>query len=218
MNEEKCRGRDPVPTRKEPFLREIVWKTGGLLAYAVSAAWLYLLQPEWLPIGVTVLFLTLVCLWDWRWYRVPNLFTYPTMAIGVIYHALTTGWGGMVQSLEGLLLGGALLLVAYLFKAVGAGDVKALAALGAWWGPEPVFEIFLATGLLGGVVSFVILAAKGKMAATAKRYWLMVKVLLWTRKFHYLEPSSFEGKTPLPYGVIISFGVVLWFILGKFRW
>jgi prepilin peptidase CpaA len=137
------------------------------------------------------------------------------MAVGAIFHALTAGWAGLFHSLEGLFLGGVLLLVAYLFHAVGAGDVKALAALGAWWGPAAIFQIFIVATLLGGVVALVVLAAKGKAVDTVRRYWFMMKILLWTRKFYYLGPASSDGRIPLPYGVIISFGVVLWFVMGN---
>jgi prepilin peptidase CpaA len=205
------------PAHQEPFLmREGVWKAGALSACALFFALLGLFRPEWLQIGSTASFLILICLWDWRWHRVPNLFTYPVMAGGVLYHTLTAGWDGMAHSLEGLLLGGALLLLGFLFKVVGAGDVKALAALGAWWGPQSVFEIFLVTALLGGVVAFGVLAVKGKLADTVRRYCLMGKILLWTRKFYYVEPSSVEGRTQLPYGAVISFGAVLWFIVQNF--
>jgi prepilin peptidase CpaA len=219
MHGEQCQGMDQFPAQQEPFLlREGVWKAVALPAYALFLAVLCLFRPEWLPAGTTLLFISLVSLWDWRWYRVPNLFTYPTMAVGVFYHTLTAGWGGMVHSLEGLLLGGALLLLAYLFKAVGAGDVKALAALGAWWGAGPVFEMFLAAALLGGIVSLVILTIQGKLSETARRYWFMMKIFLLTAKFYYVEPSSETGRHQLPYGVVISCGVILWYMARNFSW
>jgi hypothetical protein len=78
---------------------------------------------------------------------------------------------------------------------------------------KPCFNLFSAA-LLGGIVAF---------GCWLQGKWLkrqvgtgLTKILFSTRKFHYLEPSSFEGQTPLPYGVVISFGVVLWFIVENF--
>ena len=192
-----------------------VWEGGLHLAYAAALLGLLFLWPDWLPTGVTALFLSLVCFWDGRWHRIPNLITYPTMAVGVAYHTLTAGWGGMVESFSGLLLGGGLLFLIYLFKGMGAGDVKAMAALGAVWGASPIFNIFLITALLGGVASAGMLAVHGQMIETIKRYWLMGKIILWTRKFYYVEPPPIADRLRFPYGVVISCGVVLWYLLGN---
>src|SRR3989304_1422283 len=106
-----------------------VWEGGLHLAYAAALLGLLFLWPDWLPTGGTAPFLSLFSFWGGRWHRIPNLITYPTMAAGVAYHTLTAGWGGLVESFSGLLLGGGLLFLIYLFKGMGAGEVKAMAAL-----------------------------------------------------------------------------------------
>jgi len=196
------------------FRLNTVWEEGVFLAYTASMMMFLLIGGRWLPAAVTVLFLSLVGIWDLRWHRIPNIVTYPTMAVGVSYHTLTATWSGMALSLEGLFLGGGLLLLVYLFKGIGPGDVKALAALGAVWGARPVFNIFLATALLGGVAAVGILVYRGQMIETMKRYWLMGITLLWTQTFFYVEPSPMGSRPKLPYGVVISGGFVLWYLLG----
>ncbi len=187
-------------------------KLAALLAYLLALAALDLFRPEWLVVGGTLFFITLVSLWDWRWHRVPNLFTYPTMVVGVFYHALTAGWGKALFSIEGLLLGGALLLIPYMLKWVGAGDVKALAALGAIWGPGAIFQIFLAALLLGGCVGLGFRLMRGGLTATMRRYGLMARMWFWTKRFHYMEPAVAEGNALIPYGMVISGGVVAWYL------
>jgi prepilin peptidase CpaA len=204
------------PIRRERVLRvDTIWEGQVYLAYGLSLIGLLLLQPEWVQSGITALFLAMVCFWDWRWHRIPNLITYSTIVGGIAYHTLTAGWGGAILSMEGLLLGGLLLFVPYLFKGVGAGDVKAMAALGAVWGAGPIFSIFLITALAGGLVSIGVLMAQGKMIETIKRYWLILKMFLWFRKFCYVEPCSIVNRVRLPYGVVISCGVMLWYMLGN---
>jgi prepilin peptidase CpaA len=179
----------------------------------VNAA-LFVYRPEWLLTGTTLLFISLVSLWDWRWHRVPNLLTYPTMVVGVVYHTLTAGWDGALGSLEGLLIGGGLLFVPFLLGGMGAGDLKMLAALGAWWGPGSIVQIFIAAALVGGVAACAILTAQGQMSDTVKRYWLMAKSLLWLGRVHYLNPSPEVERLQLPYGVVIACGVILWYVAG----
>jgi prepilin peptidase CpaA len=204
------------PIRRERVLRvDTIWEGQAYLAYGLSLIGLLVLQPEWIQSGMTALFLAWVCFWDWRWHRIPNLITYPTMAVGVAYHALTAGWDGLILGLEGLLLGGGILILAYLFKGIGAGDVKALAALGAVWGPRPIFNIFLISALSGGLVSIGLLVVRGQFIETMRRYWIMTKTFLLTRKFFYIEPSPMMKRVTLPYGVVISCGVAFWYLMGN---
>ncbi len=92
------------------------------------------------------------CLWllwvavatDLLWRRIPNALTAPAGLLGLIYHASPApGALGAGAALAGMLAGGALLLVLYRMGRVGGGDVKLLAALGAWLGPEAVTALFV---------------------------------------------------------------------------
>ena len=56
------------------------------------------------------------------------------------------------HSMLGILVGGAIPLVLYAISAVGAGDVKLLAAIGAWVGPGPAVLIFMVQAVLGLVI------------------------------------------------------------------
>jgi prepilin peptidase CpaA len=94
---------------------------------------------------------------DLRMHRIPNYLTVPAALLGLVYHTLTPGGMGPLESLAGLGLGFCLLLIPALFGGGGMGDVKLLAALGAWLGPVLTLVAFatsvvcaalLATGVL----------------------------------------------------------------------
>lgn len=175
---------------------------------------LILLQSETFLIWVTALFLALVMVWDWRWRRIPNIVTYPTLAAAVLYRTIAAGVDGLFLSLGGIIVGGGLLFIGYLFRLMGAGDVKAMAVLGGIWGGQEVLNIMLYTFVAGGVVAIGILLLHGLLAETVKRYGSMAKVFLLSGAISYLPPSLDEGKQKLPYGVVIAIGALLWLTLG----
>src|SRR6476646_6105704 len=79
---------------------------------------------------------------DVRSRRISNRLTYPLMALGLAANGLAGGWGGARDSALGWLLG-----------AIGAGDLKLLAAIGALKGPEFVLHAAVYTALAGGVLA-----------------------------------------------------------------
>lgn len=193
------------------------WEKKIFLGYSVVLAMLLFLRPAWALSGMTLFYLALISFWDWRWYRIPNGITFQTVVAGMFYHTLVSGWSGWIASFGGLLLGGALLMTGYLFKKMGAGDVKAMAALGAIWGPIAIWNMFLWTALFGGITALGVLLIRGKIMEIAKRYWLMAETYLWTHQLLYVAPTAAEGRHRLPYGVVISGGVLLWYLLGSLR-
>jgi prepilin peptidase CpaA len=72
----------------------------------------------------------------------------------------------MSASLIGLLLGLIFMLPGYVFGATGAGDVKLLAAAGAWLGPAHVGVAFLYTAILGGVLALIVAQHRRRLALT----------------------------------------------------
>src|SRR5688572_12919367 len=72
---------------------------------------------------------------DLRSRRISNRLTVPVMALGLAAGGLWGGWGGLANSVSGLLLGAALLLLPWVFGALGGGDLKLMAAVGALKGP-----------------------------------------------------------------------------------
>jgi len=162
----------------------------------------------------TIVLLLLACVLiiasftDLRSHRISNRLTYSTMIVGLIYYCMMSGLAGLLHSLSGLLLGLAMLITVYLIGGMGAGDVKLMAAVGSILGPQGVFEAFLGTALAGGIYALIVLAAKGYLLDTLKRFGLMIKTFFMTKKFFYIPPAR-EDKAPLLcYGVAISLGTL----------
>ncbi len=82
--------------------------------------------------------------------RIPNLLTYPAILVGLWLWASSTGWGGMVTGLGGLVVAAVPLLFGFAMRlGVGGGDVKLMAALGACLGWPLAAEMLMDTFLVG---------------------------------------------------------------------
>ncbi len=93
-----------------------------------------------------------VAYFDIRWRRIPNYFSLPLLLLGLLAHTLSAGGIGASKSLLGMMVGGGLFATLYFLKMMGAGDVKLMAAVGAWLGSQRIiyalFYIIVAGGLL----------------------------------------------------------------------
>ena len=95
----------------------------------------------------------MACAYDLRTRRIPNGLTLGAAALALAFHAIDGGLGGVGTSVAGWLVGGALLVPLFWLGGMGGGDVKLLAALGAWVGPGEVFWVALCSAIAGGVLA-----------------------------------------------------------------
>ncbi|MBI3493159.1 MAG: prepilin peptidase [Acidobacteria bacterium] len=104
---------------------------------------------------------------DLRTRRVPNWLTFGLAALGVVLAGVRGHDVG--RAIAGIALGLALMLPGHVAGATGAGDVKLLAALGAWLGPAGTAAAFLYSALAGGVLAIVVALGRGRLRATMAR-------------------------------------------------
>jgi prepilin peptidase CpaA len=95
---------------------------------------------------------------DLRGRRIPPLLNAAIAASGVIVMA---SHGALLSSLTGLAVGLALLLPAFAARWIGGGDVKLVAALGAWLGPVGVLWAASLGLALGAVLAIGTAIAAG---------------------------------------------------------
>jgi prepilin peptidase CpaA len=94
---------------------------------------------------------TLIAWGDLLHYRISNRAVLLTLMMGLAWSATNTLWIGAAMGLLGVLVGFVLLVPFYAIGGVTAGDVKWLAALGAWYGPRGIVGVFLVSSILLGV-------------------------------------------------------------------
>ena len=104
----------------------------------------------WWP---TLFAVTVATVTDLRARRIPNWLVFPFLATGVVASTVSRGWVGLEASILGVLLGSTALGLFYFLGAMGMGDVKLFASIGAWIGPQQLVFAFVFMGLAGGVMA-----------------------------------------------------------------
>lgn len=157
---------------------------------------------------------------DIRSRRIPNKLVLIGILTGVVLNGLLpTGMGfnsatpgglGWLAALQGLGVGMAVLLPIYWLRAMGAGDVKLMAMVGAFLGPADVLGVVLATFIAGGVMAIVVVLWSRQLASLLQNVRLMllggmVKMSAGRLPLMNDLPVS-VGK--LPYAVAITAGTL----------
>ena len=114
------------------------------------------------------------CMTDLRNRRIPNALTFGAAGAGLAFHAFAPGGDGAVTGVLGWLLGVAIFFIPFALGGLGAGDVKLLAALGAWLGPKEIFWAALYTGVAGGVMAIVVAVASGYLRRALSNVYLLL--------------------------------------------
>ncbi|MBX6365822.1 MAG: prepilin peptidase [Gemmatimonadetes bacterium] len=161
---------------------------------------------------VFVVFAAAALVWDARTQRLPNRLTVSGLFVALALRSV----GGVAPLLDGLAGAGIALGVSFplfVIGAVGGGDAKLLAALGAFTGVDLLWPALIASMVLGGVLGIV----------ASVRGGVIIPALLSTRRFAtYLLTGGRRGERPspaspgalkVPYGVAISLGfLAAWFL------
>jgi prepilin peptidase CpaA len=175
--------------------------------------WLYGLGP-WLqanPDLIPPLLLSLgIAGWDLKTGRIPNELTLGGAVAGLGFQLGYHGLPGLLDGLAGLGLGFILLLAPYLLGGMGAGDVKASAALGAWLGLRRAFCLFIYMSICGGVIILVVWLWQGRLLEGLREVWHFLLNWLLCRPFVAKPPPPASLKsTAIPYGAAMALGMAM---------
>lgn len=181
------------------------------------------LPPPAIRIFLEVLVI-LAAIWDIRTRRIPNWLTLSGVVLGValnmfIYQPLGT-WFGLVFSLKGLGLAFGVYFVLYLLHAMGAGDVKLMAAVGAGAGAANWLGILVLTSVAGAVAGLLLVVFKGRLRRTLHNLGTIISSLGHGRAPYKETPEldvSSDKAMRLPHGALIAIGT-LGFLAAALRW
>ena len=143
---------------------------------------------------------------DIRQRRVPNVLTMGLASVGLLLAMTGVGSVTLGGALGGLALGLALLLPMHIFGAMGAGDVKLLAAFGALLGPSAVFDAFVRAALLGGVMALAVALWRGRLRETLYGTAMLVTTRSRTMAAVIEHPAT---NNRFPYAPAIALGAAL---------
>lgn len=124
--------------------------------------------------ALVIVYVTMVAIIDLRTHRIPNLLSGTAALLGLVAQVSLNGAPGLLSALAGAAIGLGMFLPFYLLRAVGAGDVKAMATVGVLLGAQAT-PLAVAFTLIAGSMVGVILLMVQSSAAVATR----------TRRFAY---------------------------------
>ena len=174
--------------------------------------------PALLSAGALIVLLLAATVIDVRTRRIPNALVASGTLIALAVHAIAPAgdglfawpWGsiGVVQSLLGVGAGLALFMPLYLLRALGAGDVKLLAMVGAWLGAPLLVGATVLTLLAGGAMALfvMVLSRTSRQVLGSVRFMLTTALIgAQTGRLAALE-APVASSARLPYALAILVG------------
>lgn len=147
--------------------------------------------------------------------RIPNVLTVLAAAVGLLLGTADGGLAGLAGALCGVMVALLAFLPMYLAGGMGAGDVKAMAAVGACVGVPGVLIAVGATLVIGAAAGVVVLLTARELVPAAQRLHASLLLARADGAWRALQPESgsVAGRR-FPYGLAIAGGAVaaLWWM------
>src|SRR3954466_13569304 len=169
---------------------------------------------QWLMIVPLLGLLMAAAVVDWRHRLIPNWITFPLLAAGLIASWTGSGIVSPAQAAVGLFVGFSIPFVLFAIGAMGPGDVKLLAGVGAWLGPVASIKVYLAGCIVGLVIVLVQSAWQGRLTTLFRNSAVLTVNLVnfdvvGAKQLTETGQSCRSVDRPLPYAVPILVAVLI---------
>lgn len=147
---------------------------------------------------------------------IPNWLVVIGLVLGFGLNTYVYGWAGLWAASLGFGLALALYIPLYLLRAMGGGDVKLMAAVGALAGPKDWFTIFVLASILGGAIALTLLFMRNSMGTTFHNVGHILTNLVRLRAPYASNPDldiSSPKAVTMPHGVAIAAGTFAFLFL-----
>src|SRR5215212_3184421 len=153
------------------------------------------------------------CITDVTTRRIPNVLTFGAAAGAILVRGVLFGTSGIVDGSAGWLTGFVLLFPLFFVRGLGAGDVKLVAALGAWFGAIDALWLALYTAVVGGLVGAGYALARGYLGTALSNIRVIGSHWMYSG-FQPVPGITLDNteRPRLPYALPIFLGtlVTLW--------
>jgi prepilin peptidase CpaA len=160
--------------------------------------------------GAALIIGAAACITDLHSRRIPNWLTFGAAAAALAFHFANGGQTAAQQAAAGWATGLFLFLPLFLLGGMGAGDVKLLAALGAWLGPAAAFWMAIYASMAGGVLAVVVGLRHNYLGTAFKNVGALGK-FWWLCGIRPMSSLTLErGSGPrLAYAIPVFLGMVM---------
>jgi prepilin peptidase CpaA len=154
---------------------------------------------------------------DWRSRRIPNWLTVPGLLLGVMAHALLSGWQGALFSLKGAGLALVILLPPVLLRGLGAGDWKLMGAVGAFLGPVLMLFVLFGSFLGSALMAIAQMMRAGRVVETLRNLWILLRGFFsFGLRAHPQINLDNPSLMKLPFGVAVAVATLICFCAAHF--
>jgi prepilin peptidase CpaA len=141
--------------------------------------------------------------------RIPNRLLLAGLGCALLLRLCSARPGAsLLDLLGGMALGFALFLPFYLLRGMAAGDVKLMAVVGAFAGPEKAFAISVLAWCAGGVMALLVVLVRRRLGVALGNLMNMLRTAM-TPGIAMVVPQGEASAGSLPYGVAIAAGTIL---------
>ena len=181
---------------------------------------------HWVSLIVLAVVLIVAAICDLRQGKVFNWLTYPAIVVGLALGAAEGAAAGqmretLVNHVLGLGFAFGVLFLAYLMGGMGGGDVKLMAAVGAflgWHDWATVHAVFYSF-LVAAAVGLIMMIWRGQTRLVLRRLWLAIRILPVPGAT--LDEAVGGGAFRVPFGFAVCVATV-WYLseewLGMSLW
>lgn len=150
------------------------------------------------------IFLIFASYFDIKEHRLPNWLNLMAALIGIGYHFITNQLDGFLHSFIGMTVSFIILLILYIFKALGAGDVKLFAAIGALTGPLFSLYAIMYTIIYAGIIAIFILLFTRTFLINLTLLFIHMKESIMKQSLTPLDEfkNNISNRFPFIYAVI----------------
>ena len=163
-----------------------------------------------LTICITTPLLAVLCWYDCKYRRLPNALTLGLMLLSLVWRLVIGGWHGFLDGLLGGLVCAAFILIPFLMRGAGGGDLKMIFGAGIATGLKLCFAELLFVSVTGVVLGLGMLIFRKVDGSRLKHYIRSVFDPRYDRKAGAENlPAREDERGRVPFGVAIAIGTVI---------
>ena len=149
--------------------------------------------------------------------RIPNWLTLTGFLGGLLLQTGIRGMVGLRDATSGAALAFAIYFILFALRALGAGDVKLMTAVGAIAGPSNWLIIFLLSAIAGGILVMTLGFVHGTLLRTVLGVGSILRQLVRGKAPFAMNPSldvSHPRALTLPHAVPVAIGCISYLVLA----